>query len=380
MYSAIYTETKEREIRSYLHSVIQKASRRDVEDVLSKNYISFADFLVLISPAAEPFLEEMAQRARQVALSRFGKNIFLYCPLYISNECVNTCTYCGFSRPNKIRRRTLTLDEVFREGEVIRGSGIRNLLLLTGESPKRAPVSYIKDAVCVLRPLFDSIHLEVFPVTVDIYREYLEAGVDGISVYQETYNRDTYKTVHTGGFKMDFDYRLDCPDRVAAAGIRNISIGALFGLSPWREEAAVLAHHLRYLEKTAFRSAISLSFPRLKEAYGAESGSHPITDREFVQMVCAFRIFSPDVGINISTREPQWLRDGLISVGITAMSAGSRTDVGGYSMEPESDAQFSLDDTRSPREVAEAIASKGYQPVFKNWDAAFLPSAMRVGL
>ncbi|MCB9030375.1 MAG: 2-iminoacetate synthase ThiH [Deltaproteobacteria bacterium] len=362
-----FSELFQPAIADSINSKLQ-SSHVDIPSILAKEKLDFDDFIALLSPAAEKYLEQLAQRSHEISLRRFGKNISLYAPLYVSNECINTCTYCGYSRPNQIKRRTLTVDQVRKDAEALRASGIRNVLLLTGEHPKKNPIPYLIDCVKAMRPIFDSVQMEIYPVEVNEYHNFLAAGIEGVTVYQETYNRAVYDQVHVAGFKKDFDYRLDTPDRISEAGIRKIAIGALLGLSPWRFELAALGMHLKYLEKRAYTSALSVSFPRIREAAFYLPPEHNVSDKEFVQIICAFRIFSPDVGINISTREEQVFRDELIPLGVTAMSAGSRTDVGGYSGPSESTEQFALEDIRSPEEVASAIRAKGYQPMYKDWD------------
>ncbi len=353
---------------SQFNDAINGADSLSIPSILTKQVITFNDFLTLLSPNASPHLEHMAARAHQVSLNRFGRTISLYAPLYVSNECVNTCTYCGFSRPNKIKRRTLSLIEVEHEAKALREKGIQNVLILTGESPKKNPIPYLLDVVKTIRPYFHSIQIEIYPVETEDYRSFSKAGVEGVTLYQETYDRDTYSKIHTAGFKKDFDFRIDTPQRAADAGVRKITIGALLGLAPWRVEMAALAHHLRFLEKEAYRSALALSFPRIKEAAFYTKPEHLVSDRDFVQILCAFRLFSPNSGINVSTRESANFRDSILSLGVTSMSAGSRTDIGGYSGEANSTEQFSLDDLREPGEVASAISANGYQPVFKDWD------------
>ncbi|MDZ4785503.1 MAG: 2-iminoacetate synthase ThiH [bacterium] len=358
------TRSKYNEIAEQL----SKAEISKIPSILIKDKITFEDFLCLIANGSEKYLEKMAQRSRELTRKRFGSNISLYAPLYVSNECVNTCTYCGFSRPNKIARRTLTNSEIEAEAKALSKKGIRNVLLLTGESPKKNPVSYLLEAVRIIKPYFYSVHIEIYPVGIDEYQEFFNAGVEGVTLYQETYDPKIYDKIHTSGFKKDFDYRIDTLERASQSGIRRLTLGALLGLASWRLEMACLAFHLLHLEKTAWRSALSLSFPRIKEAAFYTKPENIITDKEFVLILSAFRILSPNSGINISTRESAAFRDQLIPLGITSMSAGSRTDIGGYSGDANSTEQFSLDDLREPHEVASSITAKGYQPVFKEWD------------
>lgn len=374
------------------------ASESDVRDCLSKPKLSLADFARLISPAAGGLLEELGQRSRQLTLQRFGKVIRLFAPLYISNECINNCKYCGFSRDNPILRVTLSLDEVMREARSLKAQGFRNVLLVSGEHPKFVSNNYLRDCVASLHEEIPSVSLEVGPMETDDYRPIVQAGADGLVVYQETYDRKIYADMHTAGPKRNFEWRMETPERAYAAGFRRLGIGALYGLADWRCEALCVAAHADYLLRNCWKAVITVSLPRLRPCAGQFQPLTHITDREMVQLVCAFRLMFPDVGLVLSTREPAKLRDGLIPLGITLMSAGSHTEPGGYTGAGkehlhqtergrivelgasewaaangnglQATEQFNIADQRTPYEVADLIRRLGYEPVWKDWDAA----------
>jgi 2-iminoacetate synthase len=371
------------------------ASAAAVHESLGKVKMTLEDFAHLISPAASGVLEQMGQRAHQITQQRFGKVIRLFAPLYLSNECINNCKYCGFSRDNPILRVTLTLDEARREAKALVEQGFRNVLLVSGEHPKFVSTSYLADVVRTLHEEVPSLSLEVGPMETEAYRPIVEAGADGLVVYQETYNRAVYPDMHTAGPKRDFDWRLETPERAYAAGFRRLGIGALYGLSDWRLEALSVAAHAQYLLRHCWKSWLTISLPRLRPCAGEFQPLTTMTDREMVQLVCAFRLIFPDVGLVLSTRESPKLRDGLMPLGITSMSAGSHTEPGGYTgagreklhhtergrlvelgaSEWASGAglhateQFNIADERTPEEVAQRIRRLGYEPVWKDWEA-----------
>jgi 2-iminoacetate synthase len=373
------------------------SSASAARDALGKSKLSLADFACLISPAASELLELMGNRAHVLALQRFGKVIRLFAPLYLSNECINNCKYCGFSRDNPILRVTLTVDDVLREAQALHEQGFRNILLVAGEHPKFVSGGYLKDCVSALHEAWPSISLEVGPMETNQYQPLVEAGADGLVVYQETYERGIYHEMHTAGPKRNFDWRLETPERAYTAGFRRIGIGALYGLADWRFEALSVAAHADYLLRNCWKAYLTISLPRLRPCAGEFQPLTHMTDRDLAQLVCAFRLMFPDVGLVLSTREPAKLRDGLIPLGITMMSAGSHTEPGGYTgagkeklhhtqrgrivelgasewASAESDlhatGQFEIADERSPGEVAELIRRLGYEPVWKDWDAA----------
>jgi len=348
-------------------------------------------FAALLEPNDKEQFEAMAQEARSLTRQNFGRTMRMFAPLYLSNECINNCRYCGFSRDNPILRVTLSVDEVVAEARYLAEHGFRQVLLVAGEHPKFVSEGYLVDCVRALRPLFSSIALELGPMETAEYERLVEAGAEGLVVYQETYDRSVYSEMHTSGPKRDFDWRLDCPERAYAAGFRRIGIGALFGLAPWRAEAMALAAHLEYLLKRCWQSDLTVSIPRLRPAAGEFVPPCSIGDRDLAQLICAFRICFPQVGIVLSTREPAALRDVLVSLGVTMMSSGSHTEPGGYTgqgrgavhqtvrgriLPPDEDVnsiatgQFEISDERSPAEVASVLRRRGFEPIWKDWDQA----------
>jgi 2-iminoacetate synthase len=348
-------------------------------------------FEQLIAPKSDPEFESMAQAARSLTLQNFGRTMRLFAPLYLSNECINNCRYCGFSRDNPILRVTLSIEEVVTEARYLRDAGFRQILLVAGEHPKFVSENYLLDCVRVLAPDFPSISLELGPMSIQDYAALVQAGAEGLVVYQETYHRGVYAELHTAGPKRDFDYRLDCPERAYQAGFRRIGIGALLGLWRWQEEAIALAAHVEYLLQHCWRAQITVSLPRLRPAAGGFKPLFSIDDRELAQLICALRITFPQVGIVLSTRERPPLRDALISLGVTMMSAGSHTEPGGYTrrgvehlhqtvrgriVPPEfqdgedqlATGQFEISDDRSPGEIAQLLRMRGLEPVWKDWE------------
>jgi len=374
-------------------------------ETLAKEKLSLADFAQLISPAAGQWLEPLSRRSQQLTRQRFGKTIRLFAPLYLSNECINNCKYCGFSRDNAILRVTLSLAEVRREAQALAAEGFRNLLLVAGENPRFVSNGYLTDCVAALHADWPSVSLEVGPMETDEYRPLTAAGADGLVVYQETYDRVLYDDLHTAGPKRNFDWRLETAERAYAAGFRRLGIGALFGLADWRREALCVAAHANYLLRNCWKAQFTISLPRLRPCAGEFQPLTHMTDRELVQLVCAFRLMFPDVGLVLSTREPAPLRDGLFPLGITLISAGSHTEPGGYTgagkekihhtergrivelasgaseWAPVADratnatGQFEIADNRSAAEVAKLLQNLGYDPVWKDWDAALTLSS-----
>lgn len=345
----------------------EKVTKSDIQRILNQNKIDGYEFLALLSPVAENFLEEMAQRAHILSLQHFGKAILLFTPMYLANHCINQCAYCGYNIHNHIKRKKLTLEEIEKEAIAISSTGLRHILILTGESPKDAPVDYIIAAVGVLKKYFDSIGIEVYPMTEDEYKKIIGAGVDSLTVYQEVYDEKIYDAVHISGPKKDYLFRLDTPERGCRAKMRNVNIGALLGLNEWRREAFMTGLHADYLQNKYPDVAISISPPRIRPHAGCFEDVYPVTDKNLVQYMLALRIFLPYLGITISTRERAALRDHLIPLGVTKMSAGVSTEVGGHSADDKGEGQFEISDARSVDEVKEAILSKGYQPIFKDW-------------
>ncbi len=347
---------------------IYNKSSSDVETALAKTQRNLEDFKALISPSAMAYLEPMAQLSHRLTQERFGKTLQMYVPMYLSNECQNICTYCGFSLDNKIHRRTLTDKEIIREAESIKSMGYDHILLVTGEANTSVGVPYFEKAMTLLRPYFSHIAIEVQPLDQTEYEALISLGLNTVLVYQETYHKDEYKTHHPKGKKANFDYRLATPDRLGRAGIHKIGLGALFGLEDWRTDSFFTALHLDYLEKVYWKTKYSISFPRLRPFSGGLEPKVEMSDRELVQLICAYRIFNQEVELSISTRETENFRNHIIKLGITSISAGSKTNPGGYSVDPQSLEQFEISDERSPQEIATMIKAQGYEPVWKDWD------------
>ncbi|MDO8527097.1 MAG: 2-iminoacetate synthase ThiH [Deltaproteobacteria bacterium] len=312
-------------------------------------------------------MNTLSEKAHRLTVQRFGKTIQMYAPLYLSNECIDTCLYCGFSMHNKIERQTLTTEQVLEEASVLIEKGFQHLLLVAGEHPKKVSVEYLCDVAKKLRPKIASLHIEVAPFEEESYRKLISAGVDGVVIYQETYNRDVYKTVHIGGPKKDFDQRLASTEAACRAGIRFMGIGFLLGLSDWRQELPKLIEHAGYLMKRYWQTQFSVSLPRLKNCASGFQAPHAVSDEDMEQIIALLRVALPEAGIILSTRETPALRDRLLSRGITHMSAGSKTEPGGYLHPNEAGKQFELSDERTPAQVAEAITKAGYEPVWKDW-------------
>ncbi|OEU64604.1 MAG: thiamine biosynthesis protein ThiH [Desulfuromonadales bacterium C00003094] len=355
-----------------IQAKIATATADDVQRALASEQLRLSDFVALLSPAAEEQLEALAQRAHRLTQQRFGKTIQLYAPLYLSNECINGCLYCGFNASNKMTRRTLSLDEVEEEGRILHQRGFRHVQLLTGEAPQSVDNAYLVAAVTRLRPMFSSISIEVYPMDTAGYAQMVAAGVDNLTVYQETYDRSLYAELHPFGPKRDFDWRLAAAERGGAAGLRSIGIGALLGLSDWRNEGFYVGLQARYLAKHFWRSRINISLPRLRPADGGFAPRRPVSDAALVQLICALRLLMPDSALVLSTRESAALRDHLLPLGITQISAGSCTAPGGYGHQEEASQQFAIDDDRSPEQICSMLKAAGYDPVFKDWDRAFL--------
>ena len=379
----------------------KSTSRAALQQSLGKTRPSLNDFAQLISPAAGELLESLGQRAQQLTQQRFGKVIRLFAPLYLSNECINNCKYCGFSRDNPILRVTLTVEEVQREAEALVQQGFRNILLVSGEHPKFVSNSYLKACIAAVHAIAPSVSLEVGPMETVEYRPLVSAGAEGLVVYQETYDKDVYEQMHTAGPKRNFNWRLETPERAYGAGFRRLGIGALYGLADWRYEAIALAMHAERLLRECWKAYLTVSLPRLRPCAGEFEPLTHLADRELVQLICAFRLTFPDVGLVLSTRESPKLRDGLIPLGVTMMSAGSHTEPGGYTgagkeklhhtergrivelgasewatsgAQARATEQFNIADARSPQEVADRIRRLGYEPVWKDWDSVLVPS------
>ena len=354
---------------------LKEISRRDVEMALEFPAGSYRPdrLRTLLSPAAEDYLEEMAQSAHQLTNQRFGRTIKLYAPLYLSNYCINDCSYCGFNRENQSQRKRLTVEQAIAEADIIASEGFRDILLVSSEDREFITVDYLTELAGKLRSKFGSISIEVYQMSTAEYTKLFSAGIEGVTLYQETYNRKTYNHYHHVGPKSDYDRRLNGPDCIAAAGMREIGLGVLLGLTDWRVEVLALGEHIHYLIKRYWQSHVSVSFPRLRPADKVDRSKfmHLIDDRNLVQMITALRLCFADVGLVLSTRERAELRDHLVKIGITKISAGSKTSPGGYSHPDKAVRQFEIDDKRSPSEVAAMITTQGLEPVWKDWDSAF---------
>ncbi|HCG7755550.1 2-iminoacetate synthase ThiH [Vibrio parahaemolyticus] len=349
---------------------------QDVERALAKPKRDLEDFKALISPAAEPYLEQMAKLSYSLTRKRFGNTMSLYIPLYLSNLCANACTYCGFSMENRIKRRTLNRDEVEAEIDAIKRMKFDSVLLVTGEHETKVGMKYFREMVPIIKQRFNYLAMEVQPLNQDEYAELKTLGLDAVMVYQETYHPKTYAQHHLRGNKMDFRYRLETPDRLAKAGIDKIGIGALIGLEEWRADCFFAAAHLDYLERTYWQSRYSISFPRLRPCAGnvPASGLQPksvMTDKQLVQLICAYRLFNPEVELSLSTRESPQFRDNVLPLGITSMSAASKTQPGGYATEEVELEQFEISDERSAASVEDMIRAKGFDPVWRDWHSAY---------
>jgi len=364
---------------------------RVLDNLALRKSVLVRQFEQLIAPKSDAELEAMAQTSRTLTLQNFGRTMRLFAPLYLSNECINNCRYCGFSRDNPILRVTLTVEDVAAEARYLWEAGFRQILLVAGEHPKFVSGGYLVDCIRALTGDFPSVAIEVGPMTTEEYAPVVRAGAEGLVVYQETYHRGVYAELHTAGPKRDFDYRLDSPERAYAAGFRRLGIGALLGLWRWQDEAIALAAHVEYLLQHCWQAQITVSLPRLRPAAGGFRPLFSLSDRELAQLICAMRITFPQVGIVLSTRERPALRDALVSLGVTTMSAGSHTEPGGYTrrgiehlhqtvrgriVPPEfqngedalATGQFEISDDRSPDKIATLLRQRGLEPVWKDWD------------
>lgn len=352
-------------------SIMSKTSS-DVEKALNKRYPTVEDFMALISPAASSYLEKMACLSRYYTQRRFGKTISMYIPMYITNSCTNSCVYCGFNRHNRFERVVLTMEQIENECKAIRSlAPFENLLIVTGENPRVAGVDYLEKALRICRNYFNNLTIEVMPLSAEDYKCLVNSGLNGVVCFQETYHRDMYKRYHPAGMKSNFEWRLNGFDRMGQAGVHKIGMGVLIGLEDWRTDVTMMAIHLRYLRKRYWRTRYSINFPRMRPAAGGFQPNIIMSDRELAQLTFAFRIFDNDVDLSFSTRERPDFRNNILSLGATSMSAGSKTDPGGYHTYPQSLEQFAVSDERSPVEVADSLRSRGYEAVWKDWDKVF---------
>ncbi|WP_102797371.1 2-iminoacetate synthase ThiH [Bowmanella denitrificans] len=350
---------------------IHACTANDVQRALNSTRPGLKDFMALISPAAEPFLAHMARLSYARTRQRFGNTLQFYIPLYLSNLCANDCTYCGFSMSNKLRRKTLDLAEIEAECQAIKSMGFDSVLVVTGEHETKVGMAYFRQAIPLIKRHFSYLSMEVQPLAEAEYLELCQLGLDAVLVYQETYRRRTYARHHLKGKKMDFDWRLDTPERLGRAGVDKMGLGVLIGLDDWRTDSFFAAQHLKYLQKTYWRSRYSLSFPRLRPCSGGLTDKTQMTDKQLVQLICAYRLLDSEVELSLSTRESAQFRDKLLPLGITSLSAGSSTQPGGYAGGETALEQFEIDDARTPKDVANAVRRAGLQPVWKDWERSY---------
>lgn len=347
---------------------IYTKTKVDVEEALHRDRRNLEDFKALISPAAADYLEPMAQLSYRLTRERFGNTMQMYVPMYLSNECQNICTYCGFSMNNSIKRTTLSDAEILAEVAVIKEMGFDHILLVTGEANRTVGVPYFQRAMKLIRPHFSQISMEVQPMDQEEYEALIPEGLNTVLVYQETYHRADYKKHHPKGRKSNFNYRLETPDRLGKAGIHKIGLGVLIGLEDWRTDSFFCALHLDYLERTYWQTRYSLSFPRLRPCAGGIDLKSDMSERELVQLICAYRIFNQEIELSMSTRERAEFRNHVVKLGITSISAGSKTDPGGYASDIEALEQFEISDERSPAAISEMLSGQGFEVVWKDWD------------
>ncbi len=344
----------------------------DVERALVTPHPGIDDFMALISPAAAPYLEAMARRSRELTQQRFGRVMSMYVPLYLTNSCTNSCVYCGFNRHNAFKRVILKPDEIENECKAIRRlAPFENLLLVTGENPVAAGTDYIENALRICRPYFNNLTIEVMPLSTEDYARLTHSGLNGVVCFQETYNRANYKKYHPAGMKSNFEWRVNGFDRMGMAGVHKIGMGVLIGLEDWRTDVTMMARHLLYLRKRYWRTRYSVNFPRMRPSEGHFQPNVVMTDRELAQLTFAFRIFDRDVDISVSTRENPVFRNNIATLGATSMSAGSKTEPGGYYTYPQALEQFAVSDERTPAQVEADLKAAGVEVVWKDWDKIF---------
>ena len=371
MFSDVLPEWPLSDVEAGLAAASETDVLRALEFVENGRRLAPRDFMALLSPAAAPHLEAMARIARGVTIRQFGRSMQLFTPLYLANYCTNQCVYCGFNTKNHIHRSMLSMEQVEIEGRAIAATGMRNILLLTGDAPKLTGPDYIADAARHLRPYFPSIGIEVYSMTEEEYRMLVGAGVDSFTMFQETYNEPLYLRLHPAGPKRDYLFRLNAPDRAARSGMRTVNVGALLGLDQWRRDAFYTGLHADWIQRTYPGVDIAVSAPRMRPHEGVFTDVHPASERDLVQYIQALRLFLPTAGITLSTRERPFLRDRLIGLGITRISAGVSTAVGGHvhtGHEEHDTSQFEIADTRNMDQMIAAIEAQGYQPVCKCWE------------
>ena len=357
------------EITEKIHS----KTANDVLQALKQEHCTVDDFMALISPAAAPYLEEMAVLSQKYTQERFGRTMSLFIPLYLTNSCANSCVYCGFHISNPMPRTILTFEEMENEYTAIKQLGpFENILLVTGENPAKAGVPYLAKALDIAKKYFSNLKIEVMPLKSEEYRELTTHGLNGVICFQETYNKERYNIYHPRGMKANFEWRVNAPDRMGEAGVHSIGMGVLIGLEDWRTDVTFMAHHLRYLQRQYWKTKYSVNFPRMRPA--ENGGFQPnviMNDKELAQLTFAMRIFDHDVDISYSTRETPFIRDNMATLGVTTMSAESKTEPGGYYTYPQALEQFSVSDSRTAVEVCRRLKELGLEPVWKDWDSSF---------
>ncbi|WP_372941638.1 2-iminoacetate synthase ThiH [Shewanella sp.] len=357
---------------SGLSLTINSCTASDVERALNNPTANLNSLMALLSPAAMAYLEPMAQQASAITRQRFGANIGLYLPLYLSNLCANECDYCGFSMSNKLKRKTLSSLELAQEVAIIKQRGFDSVLLVSGEHETKVGMKYFESMLPQVKAAFSQVAMEVQPLKLIEYQRLRQLGLDAVMIYQETYHPQTYAQHHTRGNKQDFIYRLNTPDRVAQAGVDKIGLGVLLGLDDWRVDALLMGHHLAYLENTYWRTRYSISLPRLRPCTGGISPKVTLSDAGLVQLICAFRLFNPQLEISLSTRESSSLRDNLLPLGITHLSAGSSTQPGGYQNPSRELDQFEISDDRTVEQVVSQLKHRGFNPLWKDWEMGWI--------
>ena len=352
---------------------IHSKTANDVIRALKQEHCTVDDFMALISPAAAPYLEEMAVLSQKYTQERFGRTMSLFIPLYLTNSCANSCVYCGFHISNPMPRTILTFEEMENEYKAIKQLGpFENILLVTGENPAKAGVPYLAKALDIAKKYFSNLKIEVMPLKSEEYRELTNHGLNGVICFQETYNKERYNIYHPRGMKANFEWRANAPDRMGEAGVHSIGMGVLIGLEDWRTDVTFLAHHLRYLQRKYWKTKYSVNFPRMRPA--ENGGFQPnviMNDKELAQLTFAMRIFDHDVDISYSTRETPYIRDNMATLGVTTMSAESKTEPGGYYTYPQALEQFEVSDSRTAVEVCQRLKELGLEPVWKDWDSSF---------
>jgi len=368
----MFSEELEKIAWSQTTDAIYSKTDADVKRALGKENLNVEDFMALISPAATPYLETMALLSQQYTLQRFGKTMSLYIPLYLTNSCKNFCVYCGFNHNNPMQRVILTEEEILNEYRAIKKLGpFQNLLLVTGENPVAAGVPYIEKALQLAKPFFSNLQIEVMPLKTEEYQRLTKSGLNGVICFQETYHKANYKTYHPKGMKSKFDWRVNAFDRMGKAGVHKIGMGVLIGLEDWRTDVTFLAYHLRYLQKNYWKTKYSVNFPRMRPSEGGFQPNVIMTDKELAQLTFALRIFDRDVDISYSTRESSEFRNHMATLGVTTMSAASKTEPGGYFTYPEALEQFSVNDCRTVNQIEKDLKELGLDPVWKDWDQVF---------